>query len=88
MDTIVNNNKIRVKVAPYALLDVLRALYNSDVKEVTITKEDGDLILVVDTSRTFKKSDCSCTINYDENCFIMVDGHTTTNTTTINNGGV
>ena len=79
-------NKINVKVAPYALLDVLRALYNSDVKEVTITKEDNDLVLVVDTSRNFNNNGCGCTIEYDENGFIKSQ-YITANTT-ISSGGV
>ena len=72
MDTIVNNNKIRVKVAPYALLDVLRALYNENVKDVTITKEDNDLILIVDTSRSFEHK--GCYVRMDENGYPDIGG--------------
>ena len=42
-------NKIKIKFASYALHDILRALKCSGVDEVTITKEDNDLILVVNT---------------------------------------
>ena len=66
MDTIVNNNKIRVKVSSYALLDVLRALHNENVKDVTVTKEDNELILIVDTSRNF---------GYQGGCYVKVDEH-------------
>lgn len=73
MDMMVDKmlNKINVKVAPYALLDVLRALYNSDVKEVTITKEDNELVLVVDTSRNFGHG---CYVKVDENGYPDVSG--------------
>ena len=59
-------NKIRVKVSGYALLDVLRALYCDNVKEVTVTKEDNDLILIVDTSRDFKQQSCVSKCNEDD----------------------
>ena len=42
-------NKIRIKFANYALHDILRALNCSGVKDVTITKEDNELILIVNT---------------------------------------
>lgn len=72
MDTITNINKIRVKVASYALLDVLRALHNENVKDVTVTKEDNDLILIVDTSRNFGYK--GCYVKVDENGYPDVNG--------------
>ena len=71
MDTIVNNNKIRVKVSSYALLDVLRALHNENVKDVTVTKEDNELILIVDTSRNFGHG---CYVKVDENGYPDLGG--------------
>ena len=68
MDT---TNKIRVKVASYALLDVLRALHNENVKDVTVTKEDNDLILIVDTSRNFGHG---CYVKVDENGYPDLGG--------------
>ena len=38
---------ITVKVATYALVDVLRALESNGVSSCTITKEDGDLEIVL-----------------------------------------
>lgn len=75
------DRKIRVKVASYALLDVLRALRSDDVKDVTITKEDGDLVLVVDTSRNSKNNDGCYTIRYDACGYIDVGGSVTSTTT-------
>ena len=73
MDTIVNNNKIRVKVSSYALLDVLRALHNENVKDVTVTKEDNELILIVDTSRNFGYQG-GCYVKMDENGYPDLEG--------------
>ena len=72
MDTTVNTNKIRVKVASYALLDVLRALHNENVKDVTVTKEDNDLILIIDTSRNF--GHVGCYVKVDENGYPDLGG--------------
>ena len=68
------NDKIRVKVATYALLDTLRALHNENVKDVTITKEDGDLILIVDTSRNFGYKGGGCYVKVDEHGYPNVGG--------------
>ena len=40
---------MRIKIANYALQDLLYALECSGVTEVTCTKEDNDLIIIYDT---------------------------------------
>ena len=39
------NEYRQIKVAPYAMLDAIKALESCDVKEMIISKEDNDLIL-------------------------------------------
>ena len=65
MGMTINTNKIRVKVASYALLDVLRGLEKSGVEELSITKEDGDLILIVDTSCKIGQNSGGCYVEND-----------------------
>lgn len=36
---------IRIKIAAYALNDFLWACYCSNIKDITVTKEDNDLII-------------------------------------------
>ena len=65
-----DNTKIRVKFANYALFDILKALKSSDIDEVTITKEDGDLLMLVDTNliplpTSDKKHGCWVALNPD-----------------------
>ena len=36
---------IRIKIASYALNDFLWACYCSNIKDITVTKEDNDLII-------------------------------------------
>lgn len=68
------NRKIRIKFANYALFDILKALKSSDVDEVTITKEDGNLFLLVDVdSRTCKEYN-GCVVSFDENGYPNMDG--------------
>ena len=41
------NEFIKIKLAPYALPKLLYSLYNNGVNEVTITQEDGDLVMTI-----------------------------------------
>ena len=36
---------IRIKIASYALIDFLWACYYSGIKDITVTKEDNELII-------------------------------------------
>ena len=57
---------MRIKVANYALNDLLYALECSGVTEVTCTKEDDDLIIIVNPKTYFYKKSkkqepmCNC----------------------------
>ena len=42
---------MRIKVANYALVDLLRVLEVDGIDEVTVTKEDSHLIVVTDTHK-------------------------------------
>jgi hypothetical protein len=38
---------IRIKIAAYALNDFLWACYCSNIKDITVTKEDNELIIYI-----------------------------------------
>ena len=69
-----SNRKIRIKFANYALFDILKALKSSNIDEVTITKEDGNLFLVVDVDSSNCKEYGGCVVNLDENGYPSLDG--------------
>lgn len=45
---------VSIKVANYALVDVIEALFDGGLTEFTITKEDNDLVLVIKISKLKK----------------------------------
>lgn len=45
-----DNRFIKIKTAPYALPKLLYALYTNGVMEVTMTKEDDELVLTIPMS--------------------------------------
>lgn len=49
-----NKEYIDVAVVPYALADTLLALYNCNVKEIVITKEDNDIHIRIDKQKVEK----------------------------------
>ena len=42
---------MRIKVANYALVDLLKVLEMDDIDEVTITKEDSHIIVIADVQK-------------------------------------
>ena len=54
-------NYISIKIAPYCIKKLLLALSNEGINKITITQEDNDLIVRIDTDDlkdyTIKKSE-------------------------------
>ena len=53
---------MRIKIASYALKDVLMILQRECIDEVTITKEDNDLILVINKKDLRPKVPIDCVV--------------------------
>ena len=63
---------MRIKVANYALNDLLYALECSGVTEVTCTKEDGDLIIIANPKTYFYKNKKSKKQELMYNCTTII----------------
>lgn len=63
----VNVIKVRFKVTSYALTSAIKALNNCGIYDISVTKEDNDLVVVYDEYEPFRypktdnneNSDCS-----------------------------
>lgn len=53
----------RFVVVPYALVDVIHALHCNGITEITVTKEDDNLIVVYDYTQIYNHIDLKNTNN-------------------------
>jgi len=51
---------MNIIVASYALTDVLKALYLSNITNLVITKEDGNLVIMISEKELFSYNVCKC----------------------------
>lgn len=51
---------MNIIVASYALTDVLKALYLSNITNIVITEEDGNLVIMISEKELFSYNVCKC----------------------------
>ena len=63
-----NEEYVSVSIAPYCLANLLLALHNSNIKRITITQEDNELVVRIpvkhlnDIVYNIKEPSCKCGI--------------------------